>query len=93
MILIDLIFSLYLLQKHYTLLMCAAKNNRIDVVDFLLDTLEDLRLDAIDIEGQTAVFHAAMGGHSFIVKKLIEMGALLDKRNKVSCFVYRYRLY
>ncbi|KAI4458891.1 ankyrin repeat and death domain-containing protein [Holotrichia oblita] len=69
-------------KKHYTLLMCAAKNNRIDVVDYLLDTLEDLRLDANDIEGQTAVFHAAMGGHSLIVKKLIEMGALLDKRNK-----------
>lgn len=64
--------------------MCAAKNNRIDVVDFLLDALEDLRLDAIDVEGQTALFHAAMGGHAIIVKKLIEIGALLDKRNKVS---------
>lgn len=74
---------IFLPQKHYTLLMCAARNNRIEVVDFLIDTLEDTRVDAVDIDGQTALFHAAMGGHVGIVKRLIELGANLDKRNKV----------
>ncbi|XP_068911669.1 ankyrin repeat and death domain-containing protein 1A-like isoform X1 [Tenebrio molitor] len=69
-------------KKHYTLLMCAARNNRIEVVDFLIDTLEDTRADAVDVDGQTALFHAAMGGHVTIVKRLIDLGANLDKRNK-----------
>jgi ankyrin repeat protein len=64
--------------------MCAARNNRIEVVDFLIDTLEDTRADAVDVDGQTALFHAAMGGHVTIVKRLIDLGANLDKRNKVS---------
>lgn len=64
--------------------MCAARNNRIEVVDFLIDTLEDTRVDAVDIDGQTALFHAAMGGHVAIVKRLIELEANLDKRNKVT---------
>lgn len=71
-------------QKYYTLLICAAKNDRVDVVDFLLDTLEDVRLDAVDVDGQTALFHAAMGGHYQVVKRLVEAGASPDKRNKVS---------
>lgn len=72
------------LQKHYTLLICAARNNRVDVVDYLLDTLEDVRVDAVDIEGQSALFHAALGGHLNIVKRLIDIGASPDRRNKVS---------
>lgn len=63
--------------------MCAAKNNRLEVVDYLLDTLEDVRVDAADIEGQTALFHAAMGGHTGVVRRLVEAGATLDRRNKV----------
>lgn len=63
--------------------MCAARNNRAEVVDFLIDTLEDTRVDAVDIDGQTALFHAAIGGHVQIVKRLIDLGANLDKRNKV----------
>ncbi|EEZ97168.2 Tankyrase-like Protein [Tribolium castaneum] len=71
-------------KKHYTLLMCAARNNRISVVDFLIDTLEDTRVDAVDIDSQTALFHAAMGGHIEIVKRLIDLGANLNKRSKES---------
>ncbi|XP_044262237.1 ankyrin repeat and death domain-containing protein 1A-like isoform X2 [Tribolium madens] len=69
-------------KKHYTLLMCAARNNRITIVDFLIDTLEDTRVDAVDIDGQTALFHAAMGGHIEIIKRLIDLGANLNKKNK-----------
>lgn len=53
------------------------------MVDFLLDTLEDVKIDAADVEGQTAMYHAAMGGHYQIVRRLIEAGATIDKRNKV----------
>lgn len=63
--------------------MCAARNNRIDVIDFLLDTLEDLKIDAVDNEGQTALFHAALGGHSIVVQKLLDRGAHIDTKNKV----------
>ncbi|KAK4883551.1 hypothetical protein RN001_006870 [Aquatica leii] len=71
-------------KKHFTLLICAAKNNRLEVVDYILDTLEDVRVDVVDIEGQTALFHAAMGGHLGVVKRLVEAGALIDRRNKES---------
>ena len=63
--------------------MCAAKNNRLDVIDFLLENLEDVNVDAVDHEGQTALFHAAMEGHPSVVRRLVEIGAMLDKRNKV----------
>lgn len=63
--------------------MCATKNNRLDVVDYLLDTLEDVRVDAVDGEGQTALFHATLGGHTAIIKRLVDAGAALDKPNKV----------
>jgi ankyrin repeat protein len=63
--------------------MCAARNNRSDVVDFLLDTLEDIKVDAVDLELQTALFHAALGGHAGIVQRLAEAGAKTDVRNKV----------
>ena len=63
--------------------MCAARNNRADVVDFLLDTLEDIKVDAVDLEQQTALYHAALGGHAGIVRRLVEAGAKTDTRNKV----------
>jgi ankyrin repeat protein len=63
--------------------MCAARNNRSEVVDFLLDTLEDLKMDAVDLEKQTALYHAALGGHAGIVRRLVEAGAKTDARNKV----------
>jgi ankyrin repeat protein len=63
--------------------MCAARNNRSEVVDFLLDTLEDIKVDAVDLEQQTALYHAALGGHAGIVRRLVEVGAKPDARNKV----------
>lgn len=52
-------------------------------MEFLIDILEDTRVDAVDIDGQTALYHASMGGHVVIVRRLIELGANLDRRNKV----------
>ncbi|GLH07995.1 Ankyrin repeat and KH domain-containing protein mask, partial [Gryllus bimaculatus] len=66
-------------KKQYTLLMCASRNNRLDVLDFLLDTLENPRLDVVDADGQTALFHAAAGGHTAAVRRLLEAGARIDK--------------
>jgi ankyrin repeat protein len=64
--------------------MCASRNNRSDVVDFLLDTLEDIKVDAVDLEQQTALYHAALGGHVEIVRRLVEAGAKTESRNKVT---------
>jgi ankyrin repeat protein len=64
--------------------MCAARNNRSDVVDFLLETLEDIKVDAVDLELQTALYHAALGGHVGIVRRLVEAGAKKESRNKVT---------
>ncbi|XP_066137418.1 ankyrin repeat and death domain-containing protein 1A-like isoform X1 [Euwallacea fornicatus] len=69
-------------KAQYTLLICAARNNRAEVIDFLLDTLDDVQIDAVDADGQTALYHAAANGHVIIVKRLLEMGASLDKKNK-----------
>lgn len=63
--------------------MCGSRNNRLDVVDFLLDTLEDIKVDAVDLEQQTALYHAALGGHVGIVRRLVEAGAKTESRNKV----------
>ncbi|XP_049791659.1 ankyrin repeat and death domain-containing protein 1A-like isoform X4 [Schistocerca nitens] len=69
-------------KKQYTLLMCAARNNRVDVLELLLETLEDVRLDATDAEQQTALFHAAQGGHAAVVQRLAAAGARADVRDK-----------
>ncbi|KAJ8884504.1 hypothetical protein PR048_016361 [Dryococelus australis] len=71
-------------QKQYTLLMCAARNNRLPVVNLLLDTLENVQVDAADCERQTALFHAALGGHLHVVARLVDAHAHIDCPNKRS---------
>lgn len=69
--------------------MCAARNNRADVVDFLVDTLENIKLEAIDYEGQTSLHHAAQAGHYQIVQKLLKLGANPNATNNVSV-IYKF---
>lgn len=71
-------------QKQYTLLMCSAKNNRTDVINFLLETLEDVTVDEVDMENQTALHHAAAGGHIEAVKRLVDVGAHTNAKDKAS---------
>lgn len=35
------------------------------------------------MDGQTALFHAGMGGHCEVVRRLVEAGASTDKKSKV----------
>lgn len=70
-------------QKQFTLLICAAHNNRLPVVDYLLETIENIDVDAVDSDEQTALYHAALGGHTTVLKRLIEAEANPDLRNKV----------
>ncbi|XP_059487078.1 ankyrin repeat and death domain-containing protein 1A-like isoform X2 [Neocloeon triangulifer] len=74
--------ALVINKKQYTLLMCAVHNNRLDVVNFLLETVEDIEIDVEDLEQQTALFHAAHNGHHDVVKRLIEAGARYNLKNK-----------
>lgn len=77
------IFKLFVFQKQYTLLMCAARNNRLSVVNFLLDTIDDVGLDAFDTDHQTALHHAAFAGHTHVVRRLVHAGANTSTTNKV----------
>lgn len=70
-------------QKQFTLLICAAHNNRSVVIDYLLETLENVDVDAVDSDGQTALYHAALGGHAAVLKRLVEAKANPDTTNKV----------
>lgn len=65
--------------------MCAAKNNRLEVVNFLLDNLDSVDMNAVDVDQQTALHHAAIGGHIEIVQKLVHLGSnptAVDKVNE-----------
>lgn len=63
--------------------MCAARNNRLSVVNFLLDTIDDVGLDAFDTDHQTALHHAAFAGHTHVVRRLVHAGANTSTTNKV----------
>lgn len=53
--------------------MCAARNNREDVVDYLLETLENIDFEAADNEGLTCLHQASAEGHGRIVSKLLAL--------------------
>lgn len=68
--------------------MCAARNNRLSVVQFLMDTLEHVDVDIIDCEGQAALHHAAIAGHKEIVARLVQVGANTKTANKVNTCLF-----
>lgn len=68
--------------------MCAARNNRLSVVNFLLDTIDDVGLDAFDTDHQTALHHAAIAGHTHVVRRLVHAGANTSTTNKVNYTTY-----
>ncbi|PBC28819.1 Ankyrin repeat and death domain-containing protein [Apis cerana cerana] len=59
-----------LLQKQYTLLMCAARGNNVRVVEYLAEAVESLNGDATDCTGATALHHAASAGHPSMITAL-----------------------
>lgn len=67
----------------FTLLICAAHNNRSPVVEYLLEILDNSEVDSIDSDGQTALYHAALGGHTAVLKRLMEAQANPNTTNKV----------
>lgn len=74
---------LLVLQKLYTLLMCAARNNRLSVVSFLLDSLEHVDVELVDVERQSALHHAAQAGHREVAARIVKAGASAKVVDKV----------
>lgn len=54
-----------------------------EVINYLLETLEDVTVDEVDIENQTALYHASAGGHLEAVKRLVDVGGDTNARDKV----------
>ncbi|XP_024085690.1 ankyrin repeat and death domain-containing protein 1A-like, partial [Cimex lectularius] len=69
-------------KKQYGVIMCAARNNRVDVVEYLISKLDNFDLEDVDFEGNTSLHQASLGGHYQIVKKLLGLGANPNAVNK-----------
>ncbi|XP_047371364.1 ankyrin repeat and death domain-containing protein 1A-like isoform X4 [Vespa velutina] len=63
-------FYLCLSQKQYTLLMCGARGNNANVVQYLAEAVESLNGDAMDYTGATALHHAAVAGHPGVISAI-----------------------
>ncbi|KAI4477272.1 hypothetical protein M0804_012862 [Polistes exclamans] len=64
-----LIFNV-LCTKQYTLLMCGARGNNVNVVKYLAEAVESLNGDATDYTGATALHHAAVAGHPGVISAI-----------------------
>lgn len=80
-----------ILQKRFGVLMCAAKNNRQDVLEELLELLDRVDLEMTDTEDNTCLHHAAAAGHAAVVDRLLALGARINAANKVICSGILYR--
>lgn len=67
--------------------MCAARNNRLSVVNFLLDSLEHVDVDELDGDRQSALHHAALAGHREVTARIVQAGASTRLLNKVGIFL------
>lgn len=67
-------------QAGWTALQRAARNGRVDVVQFLLD--HNVTVDALNANGCTALHWAVAYGHAAVVKLLLEHGATTKGINK-----------
>ncbi|XP_043685854.1 ankyrin repeat and death domain-containing protein 1A-like isoform X4 [Vespula pensylvanica] len=54
----------------YTLLMCGARGNNVNVVQYLAEAVESLNGDAMDYTGATALHHAAVAGHPGVISAI-----------------------
>ncbi|XP_014611333.1 PREDICTED: ankyrin repeat and death domain-containing protein 1A-like [Polistes canadensis] len=57
-------------KKQYTLLMCGARGNNVNVVKYLAEAVESLNGDATDYTGATALHHAAVAGHPGVISAI-----------------------
>lgn len=66
-----------------TTLHCAAQNNHHEVLAFMLDSTETIKVNAIDKNGQTALHIAAINNCMEIVEKLLQYKADPNIKDKV----------
>ena len=75
-------------KKHQSILHCASKNNKSEVIKYLLNNcpVNDLCLDLKDKKHQTALHFAVINSDLEVVNKLIECGASISIKDKVGSF-------
>jgi ankyrin repeat protein len=64
-----------------TALICASMKGHLGVVQALLQHMEGQRLDERDMDGSTALYHAAFNGHELVVGFLLSQGAQANSSN------------
>uniref|UniRef100_A0AAQ4QMH3 Death domain-containing protein n=1 Tax=Gasterosteus aculeatus aculeatus TaxID=481459 RepID=A0AAQ4QMH3_GASAC len=65
-----------------SMLHCAAQRGHIRVLEFIMEDLEDVRLDRLDKSGKTALHLAAESGRLEVVEFLIGMGCTHSLKDK-----------
>ncbi|KAG0424437.1 hypothetical protein HPB47_028374 [Ixodes persulcatus] len=68
-----------------TTLHCAAQNNHHEVLAFMLDSTETVKVNAVDKNGQTALHLAAINNCMEIVEKLLQHRADPNIKDKCGC--------
>lgn len=81
-------------KKHQSILHCASKNNKSEVIKYLLNNcpVNDLGLDVKDKKHQTALHFAVINSDLEVVNKLIECGASIAIKDKVGCCLLGFSL-
>ncbi|XP_060062502.1 ankyrin repeat and death domain-containing protein 1A-like [Ylistrum balloti] len=65
------------------LLHCASQNNNVNVINFVLESLENVNVNEMEKVGERTALHlAAEAGHLETVMRLIDMQADVNKRDK-----------
>ncbi|KAL8611699.1 hypothetical protein ACOMHN_063725 [Nucella lapillus] len=63
---------------------CAAANNHVDILSFVFESLEPDNVNATEKNNERTALHlAAEAGHLVVVDKLLQMGAHVQKKDKM----------
>ncbi|XP_023215354.1 ankyrin repeat and death domain-containing protein 1A-like [Centruroides sculpturatus] len=66
-----------------TVLHCGTQNSNVEIVNFLIESVENIQVNTVDKNGQTALHIAAMNNCMEITEKLIQAGADVSIKDKM----------